>query len=293
MSTLEPSDRDAAQRFLTSSTEALRAYLDPAHHTFVDLYLGRADCLHALGDVPPIDVLRELAGAARCFAAHAGMYLERWPVTRIRSRRLVPLELAAVVADPEIIAPLASVVAMDTVSALAGVEDDATTREIRELVGGGLDASPGDRYAMAGLLATLYWASLSAVVSGDALALRAVSARGRDVLDGADWLAEVEGGIGRLVACHRAFTALLSRDPAAFALAWADHVQRVVVDPPSSAPLFAEAAPPCAGALDRTSLALVAAAQATGLEPLEALRSLPEDPTRAALLPYVELMTGA
>ncbi len=146
---------------------------------------------------------------------------------------------------------------------------------------------------MAGLLATLYWASLSAVVKGERLALKAASVRARDVLADADWLAEVGGGIGRLVAAHRVFTALLAGDPDTFAQAWADHVARVAADPPSPEPLFAQDPPPCAGALDRASLALVAAALASGIEPLESLRSLPEDPKRTALLPYVELMSGA
>ncbi len=106
MTALQPGQRHAAEAFIVSSAETIGSYLDPAHHTFVDLYLGRADCLHALGQAPPVTVLRELAGASRCFAAHCRMYLQRWPVTRIRTRRLTPLELAAIVGDPDVVATL-------------------------------------------------------------------------------------------------------------------------------------------------------------------------------------------
>ena len=186
---------------LEETAETLKIYIDPAHHTYVDLYLSRADAKWALG-MAPDGILEELWGAARCYAAHAPMYLTKWPRTRFKSRRLVPLELAVVTGDEDVIKDVAQTVATDPMMVIASMADAEVTEELGVLTGwfGSHEITgPAD---LAGFLAAMHWLALSALVRAEASTLKAVAVTTQEVVAAHRDLAsdDATGALGRFLA---------------------------------------------------------------------------------------------
>ncbi|MGM0576337.1 MAG: hypothetical protein ACQEXJ_11455 [Myxococcota bacterium] len=288
-STVEPS---TAARWMAETDEEITRWLDPAHHTLLPVYLGRADVRHALGE-PPEAVLGELAGAGRCWAAHASLYLERWPVHRLRSRRMVPLELAVILGQPALLAAAREIVAVDPMMLLAGTEPAEITEELHALLGGPLDAPPEDETGVAARLGILWWAALSALVRGQREGLDVVVAHAKELSEAVRHRPQARrGGLARLVALHAGLGALSGgrrddwlRATLRHARLWADET-----DARLAAATSEEG--PCAGALDLGAIALVAAAAAFDAEPLQALRTAADAPYGPALAGYAEALQG-
>lgn len=272
-----------ARAFLASSSVELEIYVDEAHHTYLELYLGRADALQVLR-APATDVLAELQRAARCYAVHAALFLERWPPHRLKSRRLGPLELALIAGDEDVLRMARERVAVGVMMVLAETEPEDITREVRALCGGtASQPAPSDPILLAGLLGVHYWLALSALLAGDVTGLAAVAALAEDAR--AAGRAQIRSGpaaLRRLDALHRALAALPAGDPSAFADALVEHAAAVARErlPGTS----------FEGALDRTSLALVAAAAAVGIDARSALQSRVGTPTLAPLAAYLPLL---
>ncbi|MEZ4264767.1 MAG: hypothetical protein R3F39_00195 [Myxococcota bacterium] len=161
----------------------MAGFVSPTMHTFLPLYLGRADLRFALGD-SPADVLAELLGAARCWGENASLYLHTLPLNRLRSRRLTPLELALATGDSVTVSALSDTVATDAMSVIAATESEALGREILAVAGGPLAAPPTDLVGVAGRLGLLYWLSLGAVLRGERPAFEATRLLAGPLLEG-------------------------------------------------------------------------------------------------------------
>ncbi len=218
----------------------------------------------------------QLASAAACWARSAGQYLHKWPHHRVRSRRLTPLELALIVADQALYAAARAHIALPILPVLAETAPDALTQEVLTLSGGGLHR-PGP-----GTIAVLLWGALGAVALGDAVGLQALALHGRPALESLP--PSGEGPVARLGACLEALLSLVPLDLERYQAAVLRHA-RLYESEVSGASVPAST-PPWAGALDRGTLALVAAgAQAGGVlaDPAWEAR-LPRN-----LRPYLEL----
>ena len=245
-----PIDREALEAWLEESGERIAAMVDPAHHTFLDLYLRRADVLHLLR-AEPTAVVEELVRAARCYAAHGEMYLHRWPHSRVRQRRLAPLELALISREREVMESIVHAMGAQTMTLLAGLADDALSAEVRVITGGTFGATPSGPATALGALALLYWACMSALASGDMTGLEAARLQARVVLDAFEL--PTEGAPGRMVAAHGMLAALTPLDGVAFESCWAAHLEASAAD----APL----------ALDRGAIAIGCVAAVAGYLP--------------------------
>ncbi len=284
-------DPAALERLLASTSEQLEAYVDPAHHTFLDVYLARAHALHAL-DGDPAEVLRALWGASGCYAAHLSLYLERWPPHRIRSRRLLPLEIALIVRDEASLAVARGPAGLDAVELLAGVEAQAVSDELYELTPWFRYHRLGSAADFAGALAALYACGLTAIARADTDALTGYRAAIGTLMDaGARYAASAAGGLARLLAAHRALGALLPADTPTLLDALAEHGRLHAADFAQRLATDAEVAQTAAGALDTTSLALASAAAACGHD-LTAALAQATAPGLAPLARYAPALLG-
>ncbi|MDP6943703.1 MAG: hypothetical protein QF464_06095, partial [Myxococcota bacterium] len=159
-------DHESLTAWLEESDERIKALVDPAHHTFLALYLRRADALHGLGAEPDA-VVTELVRAARCYAAHGDMYLRRWPHGRVRQRRMAPLELALISREEDVMGRISEAMGAPTLTLLAGLAESELSAEVRAITGGRLSDMPTGPASGLGALALLYWACLSALCTGD------------------------------------------------------------------------------------------------------------------------------
>ena len=241
-------DRAALASWLEASEARTRHFADPAHHTYLELYLGRADALHAL-EADASSVATELLKAARCYACHGGLYLRRWPYSRIRQRRTTPLELALISRERDVMTPISAVMGAPTMTLLAGLEGEELRAEVQAITGGALGDVPAGAGAALGALALLYWACLSALVAGDGPGFDAARLQARVVLDMFE-LSEA-GAAARMRAAHEALGALKPLDAPAFLAAWRAHLAAAEDENPH--------------AIDRAALAMGCAADAAGI----------------------------
>lgn len=269
--------------WLTESEARIAQFADPAHHTYLDLYLGRADALHALGG-EPVAVMAELAKAARCYATHGEMYLRRWPHSRVRQRRLAPLELALVSRERDVMGPIAAVMGAECMTLLADLAGEELSAEVRAITGGSLGDIPVGPGAALGALALLYWAALSALVTGDGHGFDAVRMQARVVLDAFELPGP--GATERMRTVHAALAALKPTHEPAFVQAWVAHVVATEQETP--------------GGLDRAALALGCAGAAAGITLTVptggvsgAAREAGTDATVARHVAYVDVLTSA
>jgi len=168
--------------YLAATDAELKRYIDPAHMSYLPLYLGRADVRHALGEAPEA-VLRELAFAGRCYAASGGIYLTKWPHTQFRRRRLEPLEIALATGDEEALAGIKTHFAVDAFALFAGLEADALHTEIAVVTPFFRDGTCETPVQAAGALGVFYWLALSAAILEDAEALALVRQRAGTFMD--------------------------------------------------------------------------------------------------------------
>lgn len=287
-------DADKARAWLDRTAAELGRFVSPTVHTFLPLYLGRADVRFALGD-PPGEVLAELLGAARCWADNASLYLHTLPLHRLRSRRLTPLELALVTGDAGVVAALRDEVATDAMSVMAHTEAEALTREIHAVAGGPLAAPPPDAMGLmgvAGRLGLLYWLALGAVLRGERAAFEATRLLAEPLLGGLP----AQGPLARLATLHTALAAVSAGDALACAAAITRHSALHHAEAPARAAAAAPDDPPHPGAIDLAGLATAQIAAAFGLDVRPGLRAQdpspygPADPGPRAPSPLLSLL---
>lgn len=280
-------DHAAAEAWLARTAESLKVYVDPGHASYYDLYLGRADALAALGR-PPREVQRELALAGGCWTSNAETWLARWPVHRLRKRRLEPLELAIVAGDQAFFEVARAHVAFPVLETLAGAGPAGVAEELAALGAASLLDPPASESDRPGLLGALVWGLLSALVHGDGTAFAALREPARD--RERELAPGTAGGVGRLAATVRALDALLPPRPEEFVRALSDEARlhAETRSPPAGAVL--PNASPAPGAVDLTALALLAGAASTGLEIAPLAELLSADPLLAPLVPWLEVL---
>lgn len=287
---------DDARAWLARTSAEMSRFVSPTVHTFLPLYLGRADARFALGD-PPGDVLAELLGAARCWAEHAALYLHTLPLNRLRSRRLTPLELALVTGDSAVVGALSDGVATDAMSVMAHTEAEALSRELHTVAGGPITEPPADLMGVAGRLGLLYWLALGAVLRGERAAFEATRLLAEPLREGLP----DRGPLARLAALHAALAAVSAGDALACAAAIARHSALHHAEAPARAAAAAPDDPPHPGAIDLAGLATAQIAAAFGLDVRPGLRAAdpspygPADPgprPRSTLLSLLDSLAG-
>jgi hypothetical protein len=290
------SDPDIARAWLDRTAAEMARFVSPTVHTFLPLYLGRADVRFALGD-PPAEIVAELLGAARCWSDNAALYLHSLPLNRLRSRRLTPLELALITGDPAVVAALRDSVATDAMSVMAHTEADALAREIHTVAGGPIAEPPADRMGVAGRLGLLYWLALGAVLRGERAAFEATRLLAEPLLDGLP----DQGPLARLAALHAALAAVSAGDTTACAAAIARHSGLHDAEASARAAAAGPDDPPHPGAIDLSGLATAQIAAAFGLDVRPGLRALDPSPygpagsgprSPATLLSLLDLLAG-
>lgn len=282
------------ERYLASTDEELLVYIDPAHMSYLPLYLGRADARHALGVVTgptafadgalATAVLRELWLAAQVYAAHGGVFLAKWPHTAVRRRRLEPFEVALLAGDPDVLKGVVKVFGLDPMTLFAGIEPDDVTAEVKAVTSYFQTEHVSDPVELAGTLAIFYWLMLASLAGEDLEGFEAARRRALRLVDDQGHLVGgiAQGGIARIKAVHDALAALRPARPAAYALAVVRHRALHDLELKKIHANDAEARAQGRGTLDRTALALIVIAKAFGLELGQVLKEAGADPVTRA-----------
>lgn len=282
------------ERYLATTDEELKLYIDPQHMSYLPLYLGRADARHALGvetdpagfatSEVPAQVLRELWLAAQVFAAHGGVFLAKWPHTAVRRRRLEPFEVALVAGDRDVLKAIEKVFGLDPMTLFAGIEPDDVTAEVKAVTSFFQTAHVSDPVELAGTLAIFYWLMLSSLAGEDSEGFEATRRRSMRLIDDQGHLVGgiAQGGIARIKAIHDGLAALRPARAEAFALAVVRHRALHDLELRKAHAQDADAKAQGRGSLDRTALALIAIGKAFGLELGAALKAAGADPVTLA-----------
>ncbi|TNF34656.1 MAG: hypothetical protein EP329_07005 [Deltaproteobacteria bacterium] len=281
---------DAVREHLAATDAELLVYIDETHMSYLPTYLVRADAMHVLG-APPEQVLRQLWLAARCYATNGEVYLAKWPVHQFRRRRLLPLELAITVADGEVLTAAKKHFIVDPMTLLAGAEPDVVTEEVGALTRFFRGGDISDQADLTGFLAVTYWMVLGAIASADNEALEMVRALTARILEKNLWLARKRvGGLGRMLCAHQVIGELRPAVPDGIVDAIAEH-GRLHGEALAARLADDEAVRKTGeGALDVTSMALLAMASAAGIDLGERLAARKEEPELAQALAYAPLL---
>jgi len=282
------------ERYLASTDEELRLYIDAAHMSYLPVYLGRADARHALGVATDptafttgtltTEVLRELWLASQVFATHGGIFLAKWPHTAVRRRRLEPFEVALLAGDRDVLKKIVAVFGLDPMTLFAGIEPDDVTAEVKAVTSYFQTEFVSDPVELAGTLAIFYWLMLSSLASEDLEGFEATRRRAMRLIDDQGHLVGgiAQGGIARIKAVHDALAALRPVRPEAFALAVVRHRALHDLELKKTHANDADARIQGRGSLDRTALALIVIAKAFGIELSQALKGAGADPITLA-----------
>ncbi len=274
---------EAQRHLLASSDEELRVYVDSAHMGYLPIYLARAEARYALRE-NPTEVLAELAAASRCHASHGGVYLTKWPHSQFRRRRLEPLELFVATADVRAEAGIREAFALDAVSFLAGLSDDAVLDEVAAVTPYFARGDCETPVHAAGAAAVFYWLQLSALVRGDGEALELARRRAGTFHDDFGHLmgGASAGAVARLRTVHECLQVLRPNPPpqaaAVLGRTVVRHLQLTAAEFALTATRDPEGFLLGRGALDRTALALMALGRQLGLDVGAALREAGADP---------------
>jgi hypothetical protein len=271
-------DRSKIETYLKATDEALRAFIDPAHMSYLPVYLGRADARFALGESAEA-VLRELWLASKVYAVHGPVFLAKWPHAQVRRRRLEPLEVGLAAGDPDVLKALAKIYGCDPISLFAGLEPDDIAAEVKALTGYFGSDTCSDPMELAGTLAVFYWLMLACAAGQDGEGFEASRRRATRCLDDFGHLAGgASGGIARIRTLHQALQQLRPPRPEAFVDHLLNHVGLWRLEHERAIQKGDEAAERGGGALDRTALALMALARAFDVDLGDALVSKKAEP---------------
>jgi len=263
-------DHDAMRAYLATTDEELKLYVDEAHMSYLPIYLGRADALHALGvgQDEPERVLLELQKATKAYRDNGPVLLAKWPPEQFRRRRLEPLEVALLAGDGELAKGTAKVFGIDPMTLFAGIEPDAVSSEIHELTPYFKTEKVEDVADLAGALAVFYWLSLASIAGEDGEGYMAARRRASRLYDDMGHLAGgvPSGGVARIRTVQETLGHLRPARPELVAtgvlrhqaFSRAEHTKAALNDPHCAARGL--------GSLDRTALALLAIAGALGVD---------------------------
>lgn len=281
-------DPTACSRYLAETDEQLTRYIDETHRSYLELYLGRAHARHVLEE-PAEAVVRELWLAARTLHEHAELNLAKWPPQRIKSRRILPMELALVTGDEDLVDHMADRVGMDLMPLLAGVARAVVAEEVQTLTSWFATRRMTDPTDLPGTLAVLYCTALTAILTEESESLRLSSASATAVTEeAAPMIRKVTPGLGRLIAVHRGIEAITGHAEGPFIEALAGHGRQHLRGLASVDPELAERGE---GQLDISTLALLAIGAALNVTPRRLLED--ERPELAQARRYAPFLWGA
>ena len=267
-------DLDAIDAYLAATDEDLAIYINETQHTYLDVYLGRMHALHA-ADAEPLKVLREAAMAAKTYAENASLYLAKLPAFRIRTRRMLPMELALMAGDGDTHDALADIMGFDPMLLLAGTESPETTAEVEEITPWFRRRKVTDGGVLVGTLAVFIACAYAAVIRENKAQFE-VAVGTMSMLAEEHWVMvrNPSPGVARVLATVRGFAAVAKKDVEGFGEALAAHGRAHRVGYEALAKEAPDAAKLGEGSLDTTSLALACIAEAFGVSPLKALESV-------------------
>ena len=279
---------NAYAAYLARTDEELKLYIDPAHMSYLPVYLGRADARHSLGEAPEA-VLRELWLAAQVYQGNGGVFLTKWPHSQLRRRRLEPLEVALVAGDAAVLKSVVKTFGIEPMLLFAGIEPDDVAAEVKAVTSYFQSERVSDALELAGTLAIFYATMLSALGDGDAEGFEAARRRALRLVDDQGHLLGgiAAGGIARIRVVHEALAALRPARPELLAQAIVRHGALHAIEVQKSWEKDAEAKAEGRGALDRTGLCLLVVAKSLGVELAAALAAGGAD---AAMLAYAEAL---
>jgi len=285
-------DIEAIKAYLAETDENLAVYINENQHTYLDVYLRRMHALHA-AEADPVLVLKEAARAAKTYAENASLYLAKLPAYRIRSRRILPLELALMAGDGDTHDMLADIMGFDPMLLLAGTEPKELTAEVEEITPWFRRRKITDGGVLVGTLAVFIACAYASVVREDkgqfAAAVGTMSMMASD-----HWVMvrNPSPGVARVLATVKAFDAIAKKDGDALAVALAGHGKAHAIGYGQLVEKDPKAAVLGDGSLDTTSLALACIAEAFGIPPLTALNAAPDElkDDLAPLRRYAEVM---
>jgi hypothetical protein len=181
----------ALQSVVSRCTEHLKAYPDLIDPRYLATFVSRAQARYALG-TDALSVVNDYRSAARCLDGQAKVRLYKLEKHRLKTRRLDPMHLSLLHAQPDVVERFGSDYGLPLATFYAAAGDADLSAEVRmmspyfqarEL------ATPAD---MVGLAAASYASALGSIMAGEEGTARAVLrllAREGDALEEAPPLA--------------------------------------------------------------------------------------------------------
>lgn len=155
---------EAARAQVAACDTALIKYVDETDYRNLQWYVSRASLRYALGD-EPAPLTDDLWLAARCLHGKEGMHLERVPVEKFLTRRILPVELGLVSGQPALTRDLAEGAGFPLSRVLANDSEDLY-REAARLTSFFRRGSCATHQDLAGLGAVVFGGALSAIARG-------------------------------------------------------------------------------------------------------------------------------
>jgi hypothetical protein len=159
-------DVDALSQAADAATRMLSQHPDVDDPRNYEIFLARARARWALGAAAPL-VADDLRLAGRAVRREAGPRLHKLPPQRLKSRRLDPLHLALLCADPESTEQAGHDFGLNLVMVYAGAAGNEVAAEARVLSGFFASRRISGAADVVGLAAATYAATLGAIMRGD------------------------------------------------------------------------------------------------------------------------------
>lgn len=160
----ESLDVAASRAQLDACNTALIKYVDEADYRNLQWYVSRASLRYALGE-HPAGISDDLWLAARCLHGKEAMHLDRVPIEKFLTRRILPVELGLVSGQPALTRDLAEGAGFPLARALAN-DSEELHRESARLTSFFRRGSCATHQDLAGLGAVVFGGALSAIARG-------------------------------------------------------------------------------------------------------------------------------
>lgn len=162
----EDVDGASLDAYITRATIALAIYPDLDDPRNFDVMHGRACARWARGDNPK-PVLADLRSAALCLRGQGDVRLYKMEPHRLKSRRLIPLHLACLHADPVALEGMGAEYALPLMAFYADAAPHEVERELKVLSGYFSARRLAHANDIIGLAAATYAAALASMMRGD------------------------------------------------------------------------------------------------------------------------------
>ncbi|GMV40903.1 MAG: hypothetical protein AMXMBFR64_26190 [Myxococcales bacterium] len=163
-SPFEDIDGAALRAQVAACDAALGKYVDEIDYRNLSWYVSRACLRYALGG-DPAAVTDDLWLAARCLQGRESMHLDRIPVERFLTRRILPIELGLLSGQPAITRDLAEGAGFSVPTVIAN-ESEELFREAGRLTSWFRRGSCATHQDLAGLGAVVFGGALAAISRG-------------------------------------------------------------------------------------------------------------------------------